>query len=398
MGVMLGHAFDLAVESTTHPSGIFFSIATRGRPYCGFICVVGFIVLSGYCIAASTARSFSVGRYGFMRVSRLYPLLAVAVLLTALVEWSGFQSPDRPHMWRSGIDATHFFIALAGLSGFNGQFGALAPSYTISFELMYYLVWGVAMVSAFARPRWALVPATLISVALIILNKTIRTGFADPAHFGPPLAIALLPVWLLGAALALFEKPLIRGTRVIPVWTGWIITGAAFTYALRRFDKPRSVGVDYGDILYFMIMSLLFVIAVAAWLARPSPPENRADTWLGEISYPLFLAHGPVIIGSQLLMNRLGFQLPFEAALTILIVASFLAAAVLAAVVERPVMAWRRWVKQRAPKARLAAKNPRCREDNRQNKHRGGVHHTTVARCRIDEPVRSSDHLRRRGR
>jgi len=99
-------------------------------------------------------------------------------------------------------------------------------------------------------------------------------------------------------------------------------------------------------------MSLLFVIAVAAWLARPTPQENRADKWLGEISYPLFLAHGPVIIGSQLLMNRLGFELPFEAALTILIVASVLAAAVLAALVERPVMAWRRRVKQRAPKAR----------------------------------------------
>ena len=332
IGVMLGHAFDLAVESTTQPSGIFFSIATRARPYCGFICVVGFIVLSGYCIAASTARSFSVGRYGFMRVSRLYRTSGrrgFADCAGGMVRFS--KSRSSAHV-AIGNRPDPLFHCARRFERFQRTVRCACPVIHNQLRADVLPGLGVAMVSAFARPRRALVPATIISVALIILNKPIRTGFADPAHFGPPLAIALLPVWLLGAGLALFEEPLIRGVRVIPVWTGWITLGSAFTYALRRFDKPRSVGVDYGDILYLMIMSLLFVIAVAAWLARASPPENRADKWLGEISYPLFLAHGPVIIGSQLLINRLGFELPFEAALTILIVASFL-----------PPPYWQRW-------------------------------------------------------
>ena len=50
------------------------------RPYCGFICVVGFIALSGYCIARSTMKGFALGDYIVKRVTRVYPLLIVAAL------------------------------------------------------------------------------------------------------------------------------------------------------------------------------------------------------------------------------------------------------------------------------------------------------------------------------
>ena len=84
IGVLLGHAIDLARLSTVAPAGTLFAIAMATRPYFGFICVVGFIALSGYCIARSTLKGFALGSYAVKRVTRVYPLLIVAVLLGTL--------------------------------------------------------------------------------------------------------------------------------------------------------------------------------------------------------------------------------------------------------------------------------------------------------------------------
>jgi len=135
IGVLVGHAIDLAQASVPNASGTLFSIAMATRPFYGFICVLGFIVLSGYCIVRSTMKRFSLPQYAVKRVTRVYPLLIVAVLLTALVEWLAFDSPYRPGMWVLGRDVRKFVVALAGFSGFKGVFGALAPAYTVSFEL-----------------------------------------------------------------------------------------------------------------------------------------------------------------------------------------------------------------------------------------------------------------------
>jgi peptidoglycan/LPS O-acetylase OafA/YrhL len=89
----------------------------------------------------------------------------------------------------------------------------------------------------------------------------------------------------------------------------------------------------------------LFVTIVAAWIARPSPPQNATDRWLGEMSYPLFVSHGPAIIGLQFALNAWSVHLPFAANLAILLAASFATAMCLLTVVERPVMAWRRRIR-----------------------------------------------------
>jgi peptidoglycan/LPS O-acetylase OafA/YrhL len=343
IGVLLGHAIELAWQSTSAPAGILFSIATSAHGYFGFICVVGFIVLSGYCIARSTIGDFSLGRYAFKRVTRLYPLLIVVVLLTASVEWLAFQSPQRPNLWEDGLDGRHFLIALAGLSGFKGEFGALAPSYTISYELMYYLIWGLSMTVAVGRPRLGLAIASASAVLLLGFGDPIRAAIGvSAAQFVPALGVSLLPAWRLGAALALFQKPLTKVASFIPLWTMWFILAWVYARGFDQFQKPRTAVTDHTDVAYFAIMSILLVVTIASWLARPAPVQNATDTSLGEISYPLFLIHGPVLIGLQFSMNQIGFDPAFEVTLAILIAASLGASKLLAICVERPLMTWRR--------------------------------------------------------
>lgn len=356
IGVMLGHAILFAQESSLEPAGTLFAITVPSRPYFGFICVVGFIVLSGYCIGRSTVRNFSPSRYAFMRVTRLYPLLSVAALLTAAVEWWAFGNPHRSIYWAKGIDVRTFLYAVGGLSGFWGQFGALAAAYTISFELMYYLIWGLAMTASSRRPARALLLAMGVATVLIALQPRLQDIVTSEGnHNFLPLAIALIPAWLLGAALCVFERAWTNVARFIPIWATWIALLWTFARGFDQFQKPRVMQADYSDVAYFSIMSLLFVLVLAAWLARPAPAQNATDKRLGEISYPLFLIHGPVIVGVQFAMNRMNFHQSFDVSLAILVSASVGVAATLTVLVERPLMAWRRRARVFSPHPRIAA-------------------------------------------
>jgi peptidoglycan/LPS O-acetylase OafA/YrhL len=355
IGVLLGHAIDLARISAPTPSGTLFSMAVATRPYYGFICVVGFIVLSGYCIARSTMRRFTLGDYVVKRVTRVYPLLIVAALLTGMLEWVALDNPDRPLMWilaRDGRDAKRFISALLGFSGFKGPFGALSPAYTISFELFYYAIWGLAMKAAGGRSRRALLLATAVGVVLTVFGGRLRGSLGWFAGFLPIVGIAVLPGWLLGAALAVAEGPLTRLARVVPTWATWLVFVWLFAYCVDAFNLPIDVMSNpYVTFAYFTIMSVLFLTVVAAWLARPDPAPRASDVWLGEMSYPLFLMHGPAIIGAQFALNAAGIHLTFGANLAMLLAAAFAAAMVMVTLVERPVMAWRRSFRLRATAA-----------------------------------------------
>ena len=355
IGVLLGHAIDLARISTPNPSGTLFSIAVATRPYFGFICVVGFIVLSGYCIARTTMRRFALGDYIVMRVTRVYPLLIVAALLTGLLEWVALDNPHRPFMWilaRDGRDLKKFVSALLGFSGFKGPFGALSPAYTISFELFYYAIWGLAMKAAAGRGRRALLIATAVGLVLIVFGGRMRDSLGWFAGFLPIVGIAVMPGWLLGAALAVAERPLTRIARVVPAWATWLVFVWLFAYGVDAFNLPIDVLTnEYVTFAYFTIMSGLFLTVVAAWLAHPDPAPRASDTWLGEMSYPLFLMHGPAIIGLQFALNAAGVHLTFAANLAILLAGAFMAAMVMVTFVERPVMAWRRSFRLRSATA-----------------------------------------------
>jgi peptidoglycan/LPS O-acetylase OafA/YrhL len=352
VGVLLGHAIDLAALSAPNPSGTLHAIAIATRPYFGFICVVGFIVLSGYCIARSTDTGFAPGQYAVKRVTRLYPLLIVTVLLTALFEWVALDSPHRPAMWTEGRDVRKFIAALAGFGGFKGPFGALAPSYTVSFELLYYVIWGLAMTVAAGRGRRALLIAAAVGVVLIVTGARLRASLGWFAGFVPAVGTAVFPGWLFGAAVLLLAAPVTRVARRIPLWAPWIAFVWVFAYGVDAFNLPIAPSTnDYVNTAYFTIVSGLFATAVAAWLARPAPAPSDRDTWLGEMSYPLFLIHGPAIMAVQFVLNARHVELTFVANLAVLLAAAYAAALVMVTLVERPVMAWRRRLRPAAATA-----------------------------------------------
>jgi len=159
--VALGHFHDIFIPFAK--SDFLSQVVSPLRVILGFNWVIGFIVLSGYCIARSTSNPaggpyFSISKYYILRISRIFPLLAVCLTLTGLLEWLMFNSSARPSVWNNGIYINTFFYSMVGLSGFLGQFGSFAPTYSISYELLYYLLWGLTckMIASESLRSWSI--------------------------------------------------------------------------------------------------------------------------------------------------------------------------------------------------------------------------------------------------
>lgn len=109
--VLMGHAFD--ISALYAGKDIAYEILARLRFGLGFVWVVGFVVLSGFCIELSCMKRG--GRAGFLlrylgqRASRIFPLLIVCVAFTGVVEWLMMGSQSRPRVWEGGISLQFFF-------------------------------------------------------------------------------------------------------------------------------------------------------------------------------------------------------------------------------------------------------------------------------------------------
>lgn len=345
IAVAMGHAID--VVRLNSPVDMASHLFASWRFFFGFTWVVGFIVLSGYCIArstSSTTQPYSVAKYSLMRVTRIFPLLIVCGLVAALVEYSMFGSTERPAVWVDGIDRHHLRISLLGLSGFYGQFGSYAPSYTVSYELLYYALWGVVLIPLSAKPRLALLACAGIALLLYVASPSLHQHLAPAVR---PLTsqwvLMLFGAWLIGAGVSLFEQSLVSIVRGLPVALAWVFF-VLFNIAAARYTGHPIFGASTGSaVAYYLALAATFCVVILAYLASQSTAGSSSlDRWLGEISYPVFLIHGPVLILVGYVVNRLEVKVHFLLNFLLSIACALLAAHLLVLFVERPVMELRR--------------------------------------------------------
>lgn len=342
--VASGHTYDLA---RLQASDDFATTVISGiRIFLGFTWVVAFIVMSGYCIARSSmnpARRFSFWRYLLLRVTRIYPLLIGCALIAGLFEYTMFGSPSRPNMWAAGINLLNLRAALLGMSGFYSQFGSYAPSYTVSYELLYYLLFGLVF-AIVGRPGATIIVGFLL--AGILYAASARFGPLLVGQLGPVLTdwvLMFFIVWLMGAALFYFEDRIRNVVRGIPTLVAWI---AWFAYSLAMANyggHPHYAQAEGASFLFYIGLAAFYALMIATYIVADNPGGPLwLDRWLGEISYPIFVVHGPMLIFTGYLMKRMGIAIGFLPYVVICMCINLLAAHLLAMAIEGPVMRWRK--------------------------------------------------------
>lgn len=249
--------------------------------------VIVFFVLSGYVVAYTTDRKNSWANYGFRgyfldRWSRIYSVLIVAVCFTLVVDYvGGMLSPAYQNP--AFIPQDHLVFRLAsnlfsiqGLWGYRIQLGSNPALWSVGYEFIYYLLFGLLYFRSqiFSR-SWVGVLVVLLLLGLI--------GWKMAAYFG---------IWLMGvAAYRMSHSQLIQRYPI----NGWVMI-AALVVANHLLVYSNIMGASevLRDFAFAVVMAFLFSLEV-----KQTAPFylfiRQFNTYMADFSFSIYAFHTPVI-------------------------------------------------------------------------------------------------------
>ncbi len=251
--------------------------------------VVIFFVLSGYVIAYTTDKSERDARgYTVARLSRLYSVVAPALLLTAALWLAGreldpelYANYERSHPWLR-FAATGVFFNAVWMMELSPP--ANTPFWSLGYEAWYYLFFGLAIFIRRPAVKWSVL--------------------AFAALLAGPNILLLLPVWLIGVA-AYRWRDVGNSSRGV-AWAGFAVAAGGTVWLLKELpDWPGKV----GDAPWFFAGAAISdAIGALGWAAviwffnratgsmRVPDAIYRPTRWLAGHTFSLYLYHAPLVL------------------------------------------------------------------------------------------------------
>lgn len=263
--VIFGHAYALIlVEGQSDPLAQWLGFDSTGS-----VAVKVFFLLSGLVVTNSLLEKRQPLQFLIARFFRLWPALAVTVLLCALVMGplltslpleDYFLHPETAkYIYRNFVFRIRF--PLPGVFEDNALRAVNGSLWTIPHEIKAYLwLLGLFLLGLFGR-RW--LPLALLAAIL-----------AAPLLFpdeNPEVAL-LMVCFAIGAALAYYKQQIILN--------GWVVLALWMLFALLR-QAPLNF-----YLFYLALFASILVVASRSWMLRLRP---RSD-----LSYGIYLWGFPV--------------------------------------------------------------------------------------------------------
>ena len=283
---------------------IYHAGITRG----GYIGVDIFYVISGYLITGLLLRELErTGTLDFRafylrRIKRLLPTSFFVLAITGLTAWYLYPTTMRADLGKD-IAAAAMYISnyLFALWQMDYQNLSAVPPVVIHYwslavEEQFYLFWPFIIVALYKRGGRSLVGRGIFVISLLSFTFSLYQTAAAPIW-----AFYSLPTraWELGVgALLLYIPSRIRFSQNY-VW----ISLALLTYATVQFRDSTPFP---GTAAILPVAASAFAIAaVNSWPAILNRIGNhRIVQWLGEISYPLYLWHWPLLVIPAVYLGR----------------------------------------------------------------------------------------------
>ncbi|WP_164008101.1 acyltransferase family protein [Pyxidicoccus trucidator] len=294
-GVILSHAFPLGEgRGTVEPLDLF----SRGQLSLGRLCVAVFLVISGVLITRSWERTPDLARFTWARVLRIFPGLAVMLLLTTLVLGPAFTtlplrdyllSADTHLYWLRNLTLVNPQWELPGVFESSAYSKAVNGSlWTLKYEVGFYLLtlglglagllrksmvavgWVGAAVAPFVTGRLGFWPELYLyfggGVALYL--------WRDKVRMSPWLALACTVGWLALTWLG-------YGRIGTGLFGSYVVLYLAFLPAGPLAHFGRRGDLSYGVYVYAFPVQQ----AVTALLG------GRTEWWVNAaVSFPVVVA------------------------------------------------------------------------------------------------------------
>jgi len=323
----------------------------------GLLGVDVFFVLSGFLITCLLCGEYSrsatvrLGRFWAGRARRLLPALFILLLGVALYTWIFRSSLDVSSI-RGDALATLFYVAnwhfvLSGQSYFNQSTtpSPLLHMWSLSVEEQYYLIWPLIalFVLRLRGPRGVAWVALVGSAAsALLMGWMFEAGVSvDRLYYGTDTrAQALLVGSVLGAVASQRQWRVVTGDWV-DTTTGRVLGGALggagavfLLWAFHAFNGQGSF-LYHGGFYLVALAAGAVITAVTSWrtsvLARFL--SLRPLTYIGRISYGLYLYHWPLFLA----LDHAHTGLTGPALLSVRLAATFAVAVASFHLVEEPV-------------------------------------------------------------
>lgn len=274
----------------------------------GYIGVDIFYVISGFLITGLIVReiensqSFDFKAFYIRRIKRLLPTSFFILMVTAIISWAVFPNTLREDLakdiFAASIYISNYLFALWQMDYQNLE--ALPPVvihyWSLAVEEQFYIFWPFII---FALYRTGSKKKLAYGIALITFTSFIFSLWQTATQ--PIWAFYSLPTraWELGVGALLIFIP--SRIRFSPVYL-WIAT-ALIIYSTLVYDD--STPFPGTAALAPVIATALAIAAVKSWPRfLNQPAQSRVSQWLGEISYPLYLWHWPILVIPVVYLGR----------------------------------------------------------------------------------------------
>jgi peptidoglycan/LPS O-acetylase OafA/YrhL len=278
----------------------------------GFRMVDLFFVISGlvmYLRYESEVRQGSVSavRYVGARIARLWPLATLTLIVCAVLTWIHHVTYGS-FLFYEQNDIVAFVLNLGFMqAGFFSNVGLSfnGPSWTIAVEFWIYLLLFVVL-RRFRRPTVVVVPVALAATALLVNQSQplLSLWYRGLAGFFVGVSLSVVR----SCILARLARPRRLARFLISLGT------AAFVLVLLQMYMPNIdvvTGFSDDSRLYLWHMAAVFMPVVLG-LSLLKNPDNRWSrrvmTWLGNMSYGVYMWHVPVQMALILFVRRLNLE------------------------------------------------------------------------------------------
>jgi peptidoglycan/LPS O-acetylase OafA/YrhL len=301
----------------------------------GYVGVDVFFVISGFLIGGIVFKEVDAGTFSFAhfylrRIRRIAPALIVmllaafpaSVFLTGPLEIVAFAKSSLAALFSV---ANIYFYATSGYFGPNALDIPLLHLWSLGIEEQFYIVFPLlVVVLSKCLPR-RLVPCLVIGGLLSLLSSQFALRLHPEASFYLPQNRAFeLTVGVLLARVNLKSDP--RTAKMLAAaGVGLLAIAICFFRDTTSFPGIAALAPCAGA-------------ALVIWSGQTGTPVSRMlgmriPVYLGKISYPLYLAHWPIIVFGRIALPDLS---PLQFALVV-VAGSIIAAALTYHLIEWPI-------------------------------------------------------------